>query len=110
MNVSVVSYGALLVTALALTVLSFHKFRLCTQQIYDYQRDRDYKPSMLWGFICLSWSVVASNGIWVKWYNAQAKLTVDTPILVLLICATLYAGAYLLIAYYRWRIEDELPR
>lgn len=99
MNPAVASYIVLLVSSLLFTGVSIQKFSLCLSCYYG----RNHKPAMLSMFICAAWSVVAANGIWVKWYDPGARLSVDTPVLAMLIAATLFALVYALTSNYQRR-------
>ncbi len=99
MNPAVASYIVLLVSALVFTGVSMQKFSYCLRCMYQ----RNHKPAMLSMFLCAAWSVVAANGIWVKWYNPVARLSVDTPVLVMLIVATLFGLVYALTTNYQRR-------
>ena len=102
MNASVASYMLLLVSSSVLSGVSFHKLNYCVTCVYR----RNYKASMLSGIICAAWSLVALNGIWVKWQSPESNLVMDTPIFIMLVCATLYALVYSLHVAYKQRCKD----
>lgn len=103
MNPSVASYILLLITSAGFIGLALRRFRTCVECPYP----RDFKPAMLSIFISLAWVLVAIHGLVIKWGNPYIQLVpIDTPILILLVCATLYTLLYMLSNLYRSRCNE----
>ena len=106
MNPSVASYILLLITSAVFIGLALKRFRSCVECPYP----RDFKPAMLSIFISLAWGLVAIHGLVLKWGNAYVLLIpIDTPILILLVCATLFTLLYSLSNLYRGRCDEVKP-
>lgn len=107
MNPSVAAYILLLVTSVVFIALSLRKFKNCVECPFP----RDFKPAMMAIFISLAWGLVAIQGLILKWGNSYMQLVaVDAPILLLLVCATLYTLLYALSNLYRGRCDEAEPK
>lgn len=106
MNPSVASYMVLLITSVVFIIISLRKFKNCVDCPYP----RDHKPAMMAIFISLAWSIVATHGLVMKWGNPYIQLVpIDTPILILLVSATLCTLLYAVSNLYRGRCDETEP-